>query len=54
MIGQIRYMRDKGFDVHVVSGPGAELDYLATREHTDPSDKVDTRAVSVGRSESAS
>jgi glycosyltransferase involved in cell wall biosynthesis len=29
MIGQIRYMRDKGFDVHVVSGPGAELDYLA-------------------------
>ena len=31
MIGQIRYMRDNGFDVHVVSGPGAELDYL-TRE----------------------
>lgn len=29
MIGQIRYMRDKGFDVHVVSGPGAELDFLA-------------------------
>jgi len=30
MIGQIRYMRDKGFDVHVVSGPGAELDCLAS------------------------
>ena len=29
MIGQIRYMRDKGFDVEVVSGPGAELDFLA-------------------------
>jgi glycosyltransferase involved in cell wall biosynthesis len=29
MIGQIRYMRDKGFDVHVVSGPGAELDCLS-------------------------
>jgi glycosyltransferase involved in cell wall biosynthesis len=28
MIGQIRYMRDKGFDVQVVSGPGAELDFL--------------------------
>lgn len=30
MIGQIRYMRGKCFDVHVVSGPGAELDYLAS------------------------
>lgn len=30
MIGQIRYMRDKGFDVSVVSGPGVELDFLSS------------------------
>jgi glycosyltransferase involved in cell wall biosynthesis len=29
MMGQIRYMRDKGFDVHVASSPGPELECLA-------------------------
>ncbi len=33
MIGQIRYMRDKGFEVHVASGPGPELDYLIRTEN---------------------
>ncbi len=33
MIGQIRYMRDKGFEVHLASGPGAELDYLVRTEN---------------------
>jgi len=32
MIGQIRFMRDKGFEVHVASGPGNELDYLVRME----------------------
>jgi len=33
MIGQIRYMMDKGFEVHVASGPGPELDYLVQTEN---------------------
>ena len=33
MIGQIRFMRDKGFEVHVASGPGNELDYLVRTEN---------------------
>ncbi len=33
MIGQIRFMRDKGFEVHVASGPGPELDYMVRTEN---------------------
>ena len=55
MIGQIRFMRDKGFEVHVASGPGPELDYMVrTEKHTGPPDKDETRAISTGRFHSAS
>lgn len=41
--GQLRFMRDAGFDVHVVSAPGPELDRVATAEG------VTTHAVAMNR-----
>lgn len=45
--GQLRYMKDEGWEVHVVSSPGSELDMARERESFTPHELSMAREISI-------